>query len=82
MNINITLYVTPPRSPFSPNKDATEITLWERITKSNHEDVTYYKGLLQEYTRDLLMVMREDFLEEITGKHIKNKAFEEDSNLK
>ena len=59
-------------------KDATEITLWERITKSNHEDVTYYKGLLQEYTRDLLMVMRQDFLEEITGKHIKNKAFEED----
>ena len=57
-------------------KDATEITLWERITKSNHEDVTYYKGLLQEYTRDLLMVMRQDFLEEITGKHIKNKAFE------
>ena len=58
-------------------KDATERTLWERITKSNHEDVTYYKVLLQEYTRDLLMVMREDFLEEITGKHIKNKAFEE-----
>lgn len=57
-------------------KDATEITLWERITKSNHEDVTYYKGLLLEYTRDLLMVMRQDFLEEITGKHIKNKAFE------
>lgn len=59
-------------------KDATEITLWERITKSNHEDVTYYKGLLQEYTRDLLMVMRHDFLEEVTGKHIKNKVFEED----
>ena len=58
-------------------KDATEITLWERITKSNHEDVTYYKGLLLEYTRDLLLVMRQDFLEEITGKHIKNKAFEE-----
>ena len=58
-------------------KDAIEITLWERITKSNHEDVTYYKGLLLEYTRDLLLVMRQDFLEEITGKHIKNKAFEE-----
>lgn len=58
-------------------KDATEITLWERITQSNHKDVTYYKGLLQEYTRDLLMVMRNDFLEEITGKHIKNKTFEE-----
>ncbi len=59
-------------------KDAKEQTLWERITKSNHKDVTYYKGLLHEYTRDLLMVMREDFLEEITGHHIKNKAFEDD----
>jgi hypothetical protein len=57
-------------------KDAIEQTLWERITKSNHKDVTYYKGLLQEYTRDLLMVMREDFLEEITGRHIGNKTFE------
>lgn len=57
-------------------KDAIEQTLWERITKSNHKDVTYYKGLLQEYTRDLLMVMREDFLEEITGQHIGNKTFE------
>ncbi|SDG80961.1 hypothetical protein SAMN04487901_11021 [Prevotella communis] len=57
-------------------KDAIEQTLWERITKSNHKDVTYYKGLLQEYTRDLLMVMREDFLEEITGQHIGNKIFE------
>jgi len=60
------------------HKDATEHTLWERITKTNHKDVTYYKGLLQEYTRDLLMVMREDFLEEITGQHIENKAFEDD----
>ncbi|MDE6634429.1 MAG: hypothetical protein K2J96_04140, partial [Bacteroidaceae bacterium] len=59
-------------------KDATDVTLWERITKTNHEDVTYYKGLLQEYTRELLMIMRNDFLEEITGKHIKNKTFEDD----
>lgn len=59
-------------------KDATEQTLWERITKTNHKDVTYYKGLLLEYTRDLLMVMRNDFLEEITDQHIKNKTFEED----
>jgi len=57
-------------------KDAKRITLWERITKSNHEDVTYYKGLLLEYTKDLLMVMRLDFLEEITGNHITSKAFE------
>ncbi len=27
-------------------KDAKRITLWERITKSNHEDVTYYKGFI------------------------------------
>lgn len=59
-------------------KVAMEQTLWERVTKTNHKDVTYYKGLLKEYTRDLLMVMREDFLEEITGHHIENKAFEED----
>lgn len=59
-------------------KDAKRITLWERITKSNHEDVTFYKGLLHEYTKDLLMVMRLDFLEEITGKHINCKAFEDD----
>ena len=60
------------------HKDASEQTLWERITKTNHKDVTYYKGLLQEYTRDFLMVMREDFLEEITGHHIKSKTFEDD----
>ena len=60
------------------HKDAIEQTLWERITKSNHKDVTYYKGLLEEYTRDLLMIMRHDFLEAITGCHIKNKTFEDD----
>ena len=59
-------------------KVATEQTLWERITKTNHKDVTYYKGLLMEYTRDLLTVMRNDFLEEVTGQHIKNKTFEDD----
>lgn len=59
-------------------EDATTITLWEKITKSNHEDVIYYKGLLEEYTKDLLFVMREDFLEEVTEHHIKNKAFEDD----
>ena len=59
-------------------KDASERTLWEKISKSNHKDVTYYKGLLQEFTRDLLMVMRHDFLEEVTNHHIKNKAFEDD----
>ena len=58
-------------------KDASTVTLWEKITKSNHKDVSYCKGLLFEYTKDLLLVMRHDFLEEITGEHINSKAFEE-----
>ena len=59
-------------------RDASTVTWWEKLTRSNHEDVTYYKALLQEYTRDLLMVMRNDFLEEITGRFIRNKVFEKD----
>lgn len=58
-------------------KDARRITLRERITDSNHKDVTYYKGLLYKYTKDLLMIMRIDFLEEITGKHINCKVFDD-----
>lgn len=56
--------------------DATTVTLWEYITKSNHKDVTYYKGLLLEYTRNLLLLMREDFLEEVEGHDIGSKTFE------
>lgn len=58
-------------------KDAKRITLWERITKTNHEDVNHYKGLLYQYTKELLTVMRLDFLEEITGHHLTGKAFED-----
>ncbi|MBD5369698.1 MAG: hypothetical protein HDR80_00925 [Bacteroides sp.] len=58
-------------------RDAKRITLLERITHSNHEDVNRYKGLLEEYTKRLLSIMRIDFLEEITGNHINCKAFEE-----
>ena len=58
-------------------KNAERITLWERITRSNHEDVNHYKGLLYEYTKDLLTIMRIDFLEEITGKHINCKTFDD-----
>lgn len=46
--------------------DAKKQTLWELITRSNHKDVTYYKGLLEEYTRELFLVMRADFLEEFS----------------
>lgn len=45
--------------------NAQQRTLWERITKTNHRDVTYYKGLLEEYTRELLFCMKHDFMEEI-----------------
>lgn len=46
-------------------RDAQRRTLWERITKTNHKDVTYYKGLLEEYTRELLFCMKHDFWEEV-----------------
>lgn len=45
--------------------DAKRITLWERLTKSNHEDVTYYKGLLKEYAKELLDCLRCDFIEDV-----------------
>lgn len=59
-------------------KEAATITLGERLAKSNHKDVAYYKGLLREYTAKLLMLLRHDFLEEITGRHINCKAFDDD----
>ena len=46
-------------------EDATRRTLWVRLTKTNHKDVTFYKGLLEEYTRELLMCLRCDFIEDI-----------------
>ena len=58
------------------HQKATTQTLWERLTKSNHKDVTHYKYLLKEYTRELLATMRLDFMEEITGHHIAGKTFE------
>jgi|GEM_PF-922751 len=62
----------------SAYKKATQRTVIERLTKTNHSDVTFYKGLLEAHTKDLLLVMRTDFLEELTGKYIKNKTFEDD----
>lgn len=46
-------------------EDATRRTLWERITKTNHKDVTFYKGLLEEYARELLLCLRCDFIEDV-----------------
>lgn len=49
----------------SAYRDAKIITLWEKITKTNHEDVTYYKGLLKVYTEEILKWMGIDFVEDI-----------------
>ena len=52
--------------PLSEAKIAAEkITLWEKLIKTNHEDVTYYKGLLLEYTQKLLDTMIIDFTEDL-----------------
>lgn len=46
-------------------EDATRRTLWECLTKTNHKDVTFYKGLLEEYTRELLLCLCCDFIEDV-----------------
>ena len=46
-------------------EEATRRTIWERITQSNHKDVTYYVGLLKEYTRELFTCLRCDFIEDV-----------------
>lgn len=56
-------------------KNAKKQTLWERITKTNYKDVLIYKAYLKEYTEELLLCMRLDFLEEAVGNEIKCKAF-------
>ena len=54
------------REAIKPAYDAAvRRTLWERLTKTNHKDVTYYKGLLKRYTEELLMALRCDFLEDV-----------------
>lgn len=40
-------------------------SLWERITKTNHKDMSFYKGLLKRYTEDLLTALRCDFMEDV-----------------
>ena len=42
--------------------DAKTITLWEKIEKSNHNDVAYFVGLIKQYSEELLDHMINDFL--------------------
>lgn len=44
-------------------RNAKEITLWEKIRHTNHKDVAYFKGLLKQYTEELLEHLMNDFLE-------------------
>lgn len=55
--------------------DAVTRTLWERLTKTNYKDVTYYKGLLKRYTEDLLAALRCDFMEDVKRSLFKNNEF-------
>ena len=43
-------------------ENAKNITFWEKLTRSNYKDVTYFKGLVKQYTEDLLEHMTDDFL--------------------
>jgi ryanodine receptor 2 len=55
--------------------DAVTRTLWECLTKTNHKDVIYYKGLLKRYTEDLLAALRCDFMEDVKKTLFKNNKF-------
>ena len=50
---------------FDAQQEAKTITLWERITQSNHEDVAAYKNLLRQYTDVMLGMMIQDFMEDV-----------------
>ena len=45
-------------------KEALKITLWEKITHTNHEDVMVFQSILKSCTRDILELMVKDFLNE------------------
>ena len=45
-------------------KEALKVTLWEKITHTNHEDVMTFKSILKSCTRDILELMVKDFLNE------------------
>lgn len=55
--------------------DAVTRTLWERLTMTNHKDVTYYKSLLKRYTEDLLTALRCDFMEDVKKSLSKSTDF-------
>ncbi len=51
---------------YAAYQDAVKRTLWERITLSNYKDVAQYKLLLRRYSRHLLIMLQEDFLNRLS----------------
>ena len=43
-------------------EDAATVTFWEKLTRSNYKDVNFLKGLVKQYTEELLDHMTDDFL--------------------
>ena len=43
-------------------EDAATVTFWEKLTRSNYKDVNFFKGLVKQYTEELLDHMTDDFL--------------------
>lgn len=43
-------------------EEAATITFWEKLTRSNYKDVSFFKGLVKQYTEELLDHMTDDFL--------------------
>ena len=42
---------------------ATRISFWEKISKSNHEDVEAYKAVLKDYCEHMLVNMHHAFVD-------------------
>lgn len=42
--------------------EARKVSAWEKLTTSNHKDVTHYVGLLKDCTEDILKGLMDDFL--------------------
>lgn len=43
-------------------KEALKVSAWEKLTTTNHKDVTHYLGLLKDCTEDILKGLMNDFL--------------------
>lgn len=71
-----TMTIDDRKTLLSAYEEAMRRTIWERLTKTNHKDVAYYKSLLKRYTKDLLLALRYDFMEEV------EKIISDDNNEK